>query len=243
MVCIVVGAGPGLGAELVRTFARDGFDVAYLARRPERLEQTLEEPADTDQAGRQRGFTADVDDPASLARALDAVTAWAGPASVLIYNAARMLPDHVDTLTSDQLLASMRTNVGAALQAIQHVLPGMRTAGTGTILLTGGGLGLEPYPDWASLGAGKAALRSLGIGLHKTLAPEGIHVAVLAIAGIIDPTGPLTPAHAAALFREVHHEHRSSWRRDVVYLPPGADPFYNDPAGHYRATSQPVRAT
>lgn len=243
MLCTVVGAGPGLGAELVNTFARDGFDVAYLARRPQRVQQALDEFDDSDQVGRLRGFVADVNDPAGLGDALELVTAWGGATSVLIYNAARMLADDVDTLSVDELMASMRTNVGAALQTVQHVLPSMRRAGSGTILLTGGGLGLEPYPDWASLGAGKAALRSLGISLHKALAPEGIHVAVLAIAGIIDPAGPLTPHEAAALFRDVHREDRDSWRREVVYLPPGGDPFYNDPVGRYRATSLPVRAT
>lgn len=240
MLCTVVGAGPGLGAELVRTFARDGFDVAYVARRPQRVQEVL---TDLDGSTRLRGLAADVADPVALDRALDDVTAWGGATSVLIYNAARMVADDVDALSPDDLLSSMRTNVGAALQVVQHVLPGMRRAGSGTILLTGGGLGLEPYPEWASLGAGKAALRSFGIGLHKALAPEGIHVAVLAIAGIIDPAGPLTPAAAAALYREVHGEERGAWRREVVFLPPGGDPFYNDPDGRHRATSRPVRPT
>lgn len=243
VLCTVIGAGPGLGAALVQTFARDGLDVAYIARRPERLRQALDDPAPAHVTGRARGFNADVNDPAALGAALDDITAWAGPTQVLIYNAARMLPDDVEHLTEDDFMASMRTNVGAALQAVHHVLPGMRQRRTGTILLTGGGLGLEPYPDWASLGAGKAALRNIGIALHKALAPEGIHVAVLTIAGIIDPDGPLTPSAAAALYRQIHHEDPANWRREVVYLPPDGDPFYNDPTGRYRASSQPVHAT
>src|SRR5690606_17747515 len=50
-------------------------------------------------------------------------------------------------------------------------------AARGTILLTGGGLALEPYPRWVTLAAGKAALRTLAINLHKELLPEGIHIA------------------------------------------------------------------
>lgn len=241
MLCTIVGAGPGLGAELVRVFSAGGFDVAYLARRPQRVDQALHESGDVEPGARRRGVVADVDDPVVLGQALDDVAVWGGPTSVLIYNAARMVADDVESLSGDELMRSMRTDVGAALQTVQHVLPGMRGIGGGTILLTGGGLGLEPYPDWASLGAGKAALRSLGIGLHKALAPEGIHVAVIAVAGIIDSAGPLTPAAAAAVFREVQHEERGSWRREVVFLPPGADPFYNDPDGRYRATSMPLQ--
>jgi NAD(P)-dependent dehydrogenase (short-subunit alcohol dehydrogenase family) len=241
--CVVVGAGPGLGAEIVKVFARDGFDVGYIARRPERLAATLDGDDDPPAAsGRVRGFRADVADPGQLTEALDAITDWGGPPSVLIYNAARMVADDVETLSAEELAVAMRINAGAALQAVQHVLPAMRRVGRGTVLLTGGGLGLEPYPDWASLGAGKAALRSLGIGLHKALAPAGIHVAVVAIAGIIDPAGPLTPARAAALYRDVHREDPESWRREVVFLPPDGDPFYNDPEGRYRTTSSPVPA-
>lgn len=117
--------------------------------------------AATEHTGRPRGVTAHINNPTSLEDALDEVTAWGGPNSVLIYNAASMIADDVETLSSDELMASMRLN-----------------AGHGTILLTGGGLGLEPYPDWASLGAGKAALSSLGLGLHKALARQGNHVAV-----------------------------------------------------------------
>ena len=54
----------------------------------------------------------------------------------------------------------------------------MRAAGRGSILLTGGGLALDPT-GWlpaASLAVGKAGLRSLAFSMHKELAPEGIHV-------------------------------------------------------------------
>jgi NAD(P)-dependent dehydrogenase (short-subunit alcohol dehydrogenase family) len=62
-LCTVVGAGPGLGAELVKTFARDGLDVAYLARRPARLQQALDGFEHDYRVG---GFAADVDDRIGL---------------------------------------------------------------------------------------------------------------------------------------------------------------------------------
>jgi hypothetical protein len=42
----------------------------------------------------------------------------------------------------------------------------------GVIIFTGGGLALEPFPEWTSLALGKAALRNMAISLFKLLAPH-----------------------------------------------------------------------
>ena len=48
-VCVVVGGGPGLGASAARRFAKEGFDVALVARRRDVLEAVAAEisPAST----------------------------------------------------------------------------------------------------------------------------------------------------------------------------------------------------
>ena len=82
----------------------------------------------------------------------------------------------------------------------------MREAGRGTILLTGGGLALDPT-GWlpaASLAVGKAGLRSLAQTLHKELAPEGIHVATVTIAGQIQPGTAFDPDLIADRFWHLH---------------------------------------
>ena len=40
-VCVVTGVGPGNGLAIVRRFARQGYQVAMLARNAQRLELSL----------------------------------------------------------------------------------------------------------------------------------------------------------------------------------------------------------
>jgi NAD(P)-dependent dehydrogenase (short-subunit alcohol dehydrogenase family) len=117
----------------------------------------------------------------------------------------------------------------------------VRAKRRGTIIFTDGGLALEPYPSWSSLAAGKAALRAYAIALHKEVAAENIRVAVIAICGIIEPGGLFDPDLLADSYWKVHAIDAGRLR-ELVYLPAGADPYYNDPKGIYRSVSQPIRA-
>lgn len=83
----IVGAGPGMGLAIARTFGGRGFDVALISRTKEKL-QTL-----VDQLGQQgitaEAFPADVLERDSLASALDAVKARFGSIDVLEYSPPR----------------------------------------------------------------------------------------------------------------------------------------------------------
>ena len=186
---VVVGVGPGLGAALARRFAAGGFAVTGLARDPARL-------AAIEGARCIRAMQPTL-------RAHAAILSG-GPVEVLIYNAYRatMAPAGPSGLDPAALIEDFRVNVAGALAAVQAVLPGMRRAGHGTILLTGGGLALDPT-GWlpaASLAVGKAGLRTLAQTLHKELAPEGIHVATVTIAGQIQPGTAFDPDQIADRF-------------------------------------------
>lgn len=104
-------------------------------------------------------------------------------------------------------------------------------------MFTGGGLSLEPFPEWTSLALGKAALRSLAIALYKDLAPKGVHVSVLAICGIVEPDGRFDPSSIAEEYWRVAMAPKGLIDREVIYQPPGTDPFYNDPQKKHRAVS------
>lgn len=239
MLCTIVGAGPGLGVALARRFLRGGCDVAMVARSPGRLEQWRHAQPQPERVGL---FAADAGSPESLAGAFEAIRSWRGDTSVLIYNAAVMVSNQVASLDSALMAEAMRVDVGGALTCVQEVLPAMQEEGRGTILLTGGGLALEPYPEWGSLAAGKAALRSVGISLFKELLPAGIHVAVVAVCGIVEPGGPFDPDLVAEQYWQLHEQPLDQAQRELVYLPEGADPYYNDPRGRHRRTSQPIHA-
>jgi NAD(P)-dependent dehydrogenase (short-subunit alcohol dehydrogenase family) len=77
-VALVTGVGPGLGAALVRRFAREGFQVGFIEALASEISAT--EP-------RAVGVVADVGHPAEAAAAVKQVRAKLGPIGVLIHNA------------------------------------------------------------------------------------------------------------------------------------------------------------
>lgn len=236
--CVIVGAGQGLGMNVARRFAQGGFDIALISRNQKKLDRladTLNLEGFTAQ-----GFVADAAIEEVLNTAFDRIKQWNANIAVLIYSAAAMISDSVTNLTPNIMMANMALNLGGAICSVNQVLPSMRARGGGSIIITGGGLGLEPYPNWASLSAGKAALRNYTIALYKALAPEEIHVAVISVCGIVKSGGQFAPDRIAEEYWQLHAESKPNWRRELVYLPQGADPYYNDLEGVYRSTSIPI---
>jgi len=212
--CAIVGMGPGVSLAVARRFGREGFSIAMLARRPEALE---EHGRSLSAAGvTARAYAADAADPASLVGALGRVEADAGPIDVLVYNAAVMHTSPLLQMSADELVGTFRVNVAGALTAAQAVIPGMRAAGRGTILLTGGGFAMEPKPARAALGIGKAGIRNLGFSLHAECKPAGIHVAVVTIWGVVGSAPQFEPGRIAESYWQLHLQAPEQFEREVV---------------------------
>lgn len=203
-VTLVIGMGPGLSAALAERFAAGGHAVAGFARNPDRSADLAAKMA---ARGQQLVLSAvDAGDFAALASGIARVEAELGPIEVLIYNAYRATFALPGKVPPEELMADTRVNVGGALASVQAVLPGMQARGRGTILLTGGGLALDPT-GWlpaASLAVGKAGVRSLALTLNKELAASGIRVATVTIAGTIAPDTDFAPELIAEAYWQLH---------------------------------------
>ena len=235
MSCIIVGAGPALGLALARRFGSAGHRVGLIARNADRLRR-LTASLDADGVAADWRL-ADAADEQRLRRAIAELEEVCGPSDTLVYNAAVMRSAGPLTLTPQQLRSELDVNVVGGLVAAQTVAPGMVDRGRGAIIFTGGGLALEPYPEWAGLAMGKSALRSLSLSLYKELAPSNVHVAVIAICGIVAAGGPFDPQVIAETYWDLANQPPRTDRREIVFQPAGTDPFYNDPERKHRATT------
>jgi short-subunit dehydrogenase len=179
-ILLIVGAGPGISLNTAKKFGKEGFNVALVSRSMDSLQKYESELKDDGIAA--KGFPGDVSSVESLKTAIDAVIKTYGKIDVLLYNAAAGRPGKPTTLSMDQLVEDFKINVAGALTSVKEVIPHMEN---GTILLTGGGLALHPYVDYASLAIGKAGIRNLANSLHQELSPKGIYVGTLTINGFV----------------------------------------------------------
>jgi NAD(P)-dependent dehydrogenase (short-subunit alcohol dehydrogenase family) len=221
-LCVVVGIGPKNGAAFARTFSRAGHQLALLSRRTELSQQLARELGDAS------AYACDVADPASVTRAFEAVAAQRGAPDVLIYNAGSGIWKSADELTPAEFELPFRVNALGLLACAQQVLPGMRQRGRGQIVVVGATASLRGKPKTAAFAAAKAAQRSLAQSLARQLAPEGIHVSLLIIDGVIDDAGApadhadakrLRPEAIAAEALHLTLQDRSAWTFELDLRP------------------------
>ena len=111
-VAVITGASSGIGEATARALARDGYRLALLARRAERVEQLAEELGDGAIA-----ITADVTDRDSLLAAAARVPDALGGADVLVNTAGVMLLGPFGSSQRDDYRQMIEVNLMGAITA------------------------------------------------------------------------------------------------------------------------------
>lgn len=179
-VCAVVGVGPGNGAAFAHKFASEGYDVALLARSQDYLRE-LE--------GRipgARGFVYDVTDVGQAREVFERIKGEMGPVAVLVYNAGSGLFGSIDDTTPEAFEASWRVNALGCLACAKQVIPDMRKAEAGNIIVIGATASLRGGAGFTAFASAKAAQRSLAQSMARHLGRDRIHVSYVIIDGVVD---------------------------------------------------------
>lgn len=179
-VCAVIGVGPGNGAALARRFAADGYALALMARSKKNTEALAEELADA------RSFACDVGDAASVADAFAAVRAEMGEVDVVVFNAGSGVFGALDDVSAADFEASWRVNSLGLFLVAKEVTPAMKAAGEGAIVVIGATASRRGTARTTAFAPAKAAQRSLCEALARQLGPDGIHVALIILDGVVD---------------------------------------------------------
>jgi short-subunit dehydrogenase len=200
---LLLGAGPGLGMAVARRFAEGGYRVTLVARSTDGLRGLADSLADT--GARIDTIAADASDPEGLRARMGELYGERGAPGLIIYNAVIGAPDKLLTSSVEHLQTAYTVDVISAIVLAQVAAPAMRAAGSGTIIVTGGGFADHPIPALATVSLGKAALRSAATMLGSDLEPDGIRVATLTIDGQIVAGTAFDPEHIAKRYWEVVH--------------------------------------
>lgn len=211
MLTLVVGVGPGLGMALARRFGREG-DVALIVRDDESGARFVDELAA--QGTRATAYAAALDDEAGLADALQRVRTAAGDPDVVIYNASLGIDVGPQDVTRDELIAALRLGTFAAVTTYQATVPAMRERGSGTFIVTGSGVSVNPWPGTIALTVDKAALRAFARGAARDLEGTGVHAGTVTIMGVLGKPG-FDVDHIADTFWAFHAQPAGSYDAEL----------------------------
>lgn len=234
-VCLVVGAGDGLGMAVARAFAREGL-TACLTRRARNL-AALEDSAQSirDLGGRAVAYGVDAREEGEMVALVDRIERDEGPIEVCVFNIGANVR-HSIVETSAQVYRKvweMAANAGflTGREAARVMTP----RGRGTIIFTGATASLRGRDGFSAFAGAKHALRALAQSMARELGPKGIHVAHTVIDGPMDgafirgllPDWPqrlaegrlLVPDEVAKAYVWLHKQHRSAWTHELDFRP------------------------
>lgn len=188
---LITGCSSGIGRCVAEGLAARGYRVFATARQADDVEALA--------AAGLEAFRLDLDDPASIERALEAVLERTGGTLYALFNnGAYGQPGAVEDLTRETLRAQFETNLFGTHDLTRRVIPIMRRQGYGRIIQNSSVLGLVSLPFRGAYNASKYALEGLTDTLRLELAGSGIHIS------LIEP-GPIASrfrANAFAKYRE-----------------------------------------
>jgi len=173
-VCVVTGAGQGIGRGIARRLVEEGAIVVAAGRGREAGEAVVAELAAT---GGEAWFQpTDVRDEADCARLVAAVEGRHGRLDVLVNNAGVGLLRSVVDTTADEYAYVMDTNVRGAFMLCKHALPGMVARKGGSIVNLASVASFVGFEHDAAYCASKGALLMLTRQLALEYAPRGVRV-------------------------------------------------------------------
>jgi short-subunit dehydrogenase len=212
---LLVGAGPGLGSAIARRFGTGGYRLTLLARGVDALAELADGLADT--GANIDTVTADASDPEAFGDRITALYDGQGAPGIIVYNAVLGAPDQLLSSSVAHLQTAYTVDVIGAIVVAQRAAPTMQAAGSGTIIVTGGGFADHPIPALATVSLGKAALRSAATMLGADLKSDGIRVTTLTIDGQIVAGTPFDPGRIAERYWEVAHTEDGSWQAEFRF--------------------------
>jgi len=234
-VCLIIGAGEGVGQAIARAFAAAGHPVC-VTRRARNLPQ-LETLVATirAQGGQAHAFGVDARSEEETVALFDRIERDIGPIGVVVFNIGANVQFGIRETTARVFAKVWEMACFAGFLAGREAARVMVPRGTGTILFTGATASTRGGKGFAAFAAAKHGLRAVAQSMARELGPLGVHVAHVICDGAIDGTfirervgdttdllrddAILKPDDIAQAYLWLHRQPRSTWTHELDLRP------------------------
>jgi NAD(P)-dependent dehydrogenase (short-subunit alcohol dehydrogenase family) len=176
---IITGASQGLGKAIAGEFLREGASIVICARDAALLETTRTELAAT--GGRVFALACDVSDEKQVADLLAFALEELGEVHALVSNAGVYGPmGPTEEVDLGEWRRALDINLFGTLLPCRALIPHLKRAGRGKIIVISGGGATNPLPNVSAYAASKAAVVRLMETFAEELKPFGIDVNAVA---------------------------------------------------------------
>jgi NAD(P)-dependent dehydrogenase (short-subunit alcohol dehydrogenase family) len=234
-VCLVIGAGDGLGGAIANAFAREGH-VVCITRRARHLDQLMALAGEIHAAGGvAHPFGVDARTEAEMIALFDDIEERIGPLEVVVFNIGANVRFGLVETTARVFTKVWEMACFAGFLTGREAARVMLPRGRGSILFTGATASMRGREGFVAFAAAKAGLRAIAQSAARELAPKGIHVAHVVVDGAIDGVFTrsnrsdvesllsedriLKPDQIAANFVWLHGQQRSAWTHELDLRP------------------------
>lgn len=233
-VCLVIGAGAGIGGNVGKRFASEGYHAVLCRRSDEEGLRKLVADIESE-GGSASGYLLNAVEPDAIEDRIAAVERDIGPIEAVVFNLGAQIGNRALAETSyKQFELGWRMATFALFRVASCVCPLMEERGGGTILVTSATAAMRGNGGQHSHASAMAGRRMLCQSLNAEFAQKGIHVAHIVIDGSVDAPdtlgkmlgterfaelratkgaedGLIVPDRIADTYWHVHQQHRSAW--------------------------------
>lgn len=184
-VCLITGAGSGLGRAAAVRFAEEGASLVCSDISHEAVNETSERISHM--GGQALALTVDVANEAEVESMVNDAIDRFRRIDVLYANAGIMGEGRADMLDLDSWHRVLSVNLTGVWLSAKHALREMVKQGEGVVLTQGSVAGLVGLPGVAAYAAAKGGVISLTRQLARDFSPLGIRVNCICPAAVLTP--------------------------------------------------------
>ena len=238
-VCLVIGAGAGIGGYVGMRFAAEGYHSVLCRRSDQYGLDKLVADIQTE-GGEATGFLLNAIQPDTIEKLVEAIERDTGPIETVIYNLGAQIGDRALADTSYKAFEmGWRIATQGLFRLASSVCPLMEARGHGSIIVTSATAAVRGNSGQHSHASAMGGRRMLCQSLNAEMGPKGIHIAHVLIDGAVDAPdtlgkmlgpeqfqalresrglehdGLMLPAKIAETYLHLAQQHRSTWTHEI----------------------------